>query len=55
MDTALHNPGNDQVPLSLSRLVKNLVNNFQPLAFQHHSRIVNEAEKDLLSGSGAMN
>jgi hypothetical protein len=54
MDTALNAPGNNQAPLSFNQLIKHLVDQKQPLAAQHNTRIVNEVEKHLLLGDGAM-
>lgn len=54
MDTTLDAPGNNQAPLSFSQLIKSLVDQKQPVAAQHNTRIVNEVEKHLILGAGAL-
>ncbi|MBI3138784.1 MAG: hypothetical protein HYZ15_09385 [Sphingobacteriales bacterium] len=40
-------------PISLNQLIKNLVDHSLPAAFQHHTRIVNEVDRELILGPGA--
>ncbi len=53
MDINLPAMGNFSAPLSLNQLIKGLVDNTQLIAEQHHTRIVNEVDRQLLLGPGA--
>lgn len=46
-------PGAFTTAISLNQLIKRLVENSLPAALQHHSRIVNEVDRDVLLGPGA--
>jgi hypothetical protein len=46
--------GNNPTVISLSQLISNLVENKQPAAALHHTRIVSEVERHLLLGQGAL-
>ena len=54
MNGQLTATGNTIVPVSLNQLIKSLVENTQPLAIQHHTRVVNEVDGRLLLGEGAL-
>ena len=54
MNRQLTATGNTIVPVSLNQLIKSLVENTQPLAIQHHTRVVNEVDGRLLLGEGAL-
>jgi len=45
--------GNSSTPVSLSQLIRSLVENTQPVALQHNTRIVNEVNRQLWLGDGA--
>ena len=54
MNGQLTATGNTIVPVSLNQLIRSLVENTQPLAIQHHTRVVNEVDGRLLLGEGAL-
>ena len=54
MNGQLTATGNTIVPVSLNQLIKSLVENTQPLAIQHHTKVVNEVDGRLLLGEGAL-
>lgn len=54
MNRQLTATGNTIVPVSLNQLIRSLVENTQPLAIQHHTRVVNEVDGRLLLGEGAL-
>lgn len=54
MDTATTSTGNSIVPVSLNQLVLSLVEKKTPLAVKHNTRIVNEIDRQLLLGEGAL-
>ncbi len=54
MNRQLTATGNTIVPVSLNQLIKSLVENTQPLAIQHHTKVVNEVDGRLLLGEGAL-
>lgn len=54
MNGQLTATGNTIVPVSLNQLIKLLVENTQPLAIQHHTKVVNEVDGRLLLGEGAL-
>lgn len=53
MDLNVTAQGDFSAPLSLNELIKRLVDNTQPMAVQHRTKIVNEVDRQLLLGSGA--
>ncbi len=53
MNGQLTATGNTIVPVSLNQLIRSLVENTQPLAIQHHTKVVNEVDGRLLLGEGA--
>jgi len=54
MNGQLTATGNTIVPVSLNQLIRSLVENTQPLAIQHHTKVVNEVDGRLLLGEGAL-
>ena len=54
MNRQLTATGNTIVPVSLNQLIRSLVENTQPLAIQHHTKVVNEVDGRLLLGEGAL-
>lgn len=53
MDLNVTAQGDFSAPLSLNELIRRLVDNTQPMAVQHRTKIVNEVDRLLLLGSGA--
>lgn len=54
MDTTFTTTGNSEVPVSLNQLIRTLVEKTAPLAVQHSTRIMNEVDRELLLGEGAL-